>query len=202
MRTLAVKGLRMKKLALALSLSAALAGCVSLGKDPPPTLLTLTPAVTAPAGLSATGKPADALTVIEPDAPQKLDVARVPVQVDGATVAYLKDAVWVEKPARLFARLISETIRAKQTRMVIAGSDIRFAAATKLSGQLTEMGYDAQSSSVVVRFDAVLQQPDGQVMTRRFEATVPGVQATPEAVGPALNEAANKVAADVAAWIG
>ncbi|WEK48125.1 MAG: ABC-type transport auxiliary lipoprotein family protein [Candidatus Andeanibacterium colombiense] len=192
----------MKKLALVLTLSAALSGCVSLGKDPPPALLTLTPAVTAPAGLSATGKPIDALTVIEPAAPQKLDVTRVPVQVDGATIAYLKDAVWVEKPARLFARLISETIRAKQTRMVIEGSDVRFAAATKLSGQLTEMGYDVQSGSVVVRFDAVLQQPNGQVMTRRFEATVPGVQATPEAVGPALNQAANKVAADVAAWIG
>ena len=192
----------MKKLALALALSAAVSGCVSLGKGPPPSLLTLTPAVTAPAGLSATGKPADALTVIDPDAPQKLDVTRVPVQVDGSTVAYLKDAVWVEKPARLFARLVAETIRAKQTRMVIEGSDVRFAAATKLSGQLVEMGYDARTSTALVRFDAVLQQPDGQVMTRRFEASVPGVLANPQAVGTALNQAANTVAADVASWIG
>jgi len=192
----------MKRLALGLALSAALGGCVSLGKEPPPSLLTLTASTSAPAGLSATGKAADALAVIEPDAPQKLDVTRVPVQVDGSSLAYLKDAVWVEKPARLFAQLLSETIRAKQTRMVIDGSDVRFAAATKLSGQLTEMGYDAGSSSVVVRYDAVLQQPDGQILTRRFEAKVGGVLAEPASVGPALNEAANKVAADVAAWIG
>ena len=41
----------MKKLAFALALSAALSatlsGCVSLGKKPPPSLLTLTPAATA-----------------------------------------------------------------------------------------------------------------------------------------------------------
>jgi len=192
----------MKKLALVIVLSAALSGCVSLGKEPPPTLMTLTASATAPAGLSASGKPGDALAVLDPEAPQKLDVPRVPVQVDASNVAYLKDAVWVEKPARLFARLLAETIRAKQTRMVIEGSDVRFAAATKLSGQLTEMTYDAGTSSVVVRFDAVLQQPDGGVMTRRFEAKVSGVLADPAAVGPAMNEAANKVAADVASWIG
>jgi len=192
----------MKRLALVLTLSAALGGCVSLGKEPPPSLLTLTPSAMAPAGLSASGKAADALAVIEPDAPQKLDVTRVPVQVDDSSIAYLKDAVWVEKPARLFASLLSETLRAKQTRMVIDGSDVRFAAATKLSGQLTEMTYDAGSSSVIVRFDAVLQQADGQILTRRFEARVSGVLAEPSSVGPALNEAANKVAADVASWIG
>jgi len=48
----------------------------------------------------------------------------------------------------------------------------------------------------------VLQQPDGQILTRRFEARVSGVLAEPASVAPALNEAANKVAADVAAWIG
>jgi cholesterol transport system auxiliary component len=197
-----MKGLAMKKLAIVLGLSLALAGCVSLGKEPPPSLLTLTATTSAPAGLSASGKSADALAVIEPDAPQKLDVTRVPVQVDASSVAYLKDAVWVEKPARLFAQLIGETIRAKQTRLVIEGSDVRFAAATKLSGNLTEMGYDVRTSSVLVRFDAVLQQPDGQILTRRFESTVPGVLADPASVGSALNQAANKVAADVAAWIG
>lgn len=197
-----MNGQAMKKLALAIALSAALSGCVSLGKEPPPSLFTLTATTSAPAGLSASGKAADALVVIEPEAPLKLDVTRVPVQVDASNVAYLKDAMWVEKPARQFGRLLAETIRAKQTRMVIEGSDVRFAAATKLSGQLAEMGYDAQTSSAVVRFDAVLQQPGGQILTRRFEAKVPGVLADPASVGPALNQAANQVAADVAAWIG
>ena len=59
-----MKGQAMKKLALVLALSAALSGCVSLGKEPPPSLLTLTATATAPAGLSASGKAADALVVI------------------------------------------------------------------------------------------------------------------------------------------
>ena len=54
----------------------------------------------------------------------------------------------------------------------------------------------------MVRFDAVLQSGDSQVTTRRFEAVVPGVAAEPEAVGAALNRAANQVADEVAAWAG
>ena len=64
------------------------------------------------------------------------------------------------------------------------------------------MGYDAASGSVVVRYDAVLQTPDGKVRTRRFENRVPGVEPEAAAVGPALNEAANEVAGEVADWVG
>lgn len=187
---------------LAAASALALAGCVSLGKEPPESLFNLTPNSTAPAGLSASGTIEQAIAVIEPEAPRKLDVTRVPVQVNESTVAYLKDAMWVEKPARLFGRLLAETIRAKQTRLVVEGSDIRYAAATKLSGQLVEMGYDATLGAVVVRFDAVLQQPDGTILTRRFEAEVDGVAAEANEVSPALNEAANTVAAEVAEWVG
>jgi len=187
---------------LVLAAAATLSACVSFGKDPPESLLSLTPTAVAPAGASAKGTVKQALTVLEPEAPRRLDVPRVPVQVNEATVAYLKDAVWVEKPARLFGRLLSETIRAKQTRMVIEGSDMRYAAATKLSGQLLDMGYDAPTRSVVVRFDAVLQQPDGTILTRRFESEVNEVEPKAANVAPALNEAANKVAAEVAEWVG
>lgn len=187
---------------LALGAALALSGCISLGKKPPPTLFDLTPAQAAPAGAAAQGTADQAIAVMVPDAPQKLDIARVPVQVNASTVAYLKDAMWVEKPAQLFARLLSETIRAKQTRLVIDGADVRYKAATKLSGQLVDMGYDAPSSSVVVTFDAVLQQPDGQILTKRFEDRESGVSPDAAAVAPALNRAANKVAAEVADWVG
>jgi cholesterol transport system auxiliary component len=179
-----------------------LSGCISFGKKPPPTLFDLTPAQAAPAGAAAQGTADQAIAVMVPEAPLKLDVTQVPVQVNASTVAYLKDAVWVEKPSQLFARLITETIRAKGNRLVIDGLDARYKAATKLSGQLVEMGYDAPTSSVVVTFDAVLQQPDGQIRTQRFENKVAGVAPTAAAVAPALNQAANQVAADVAAWVG
>jgi cholesterol transport system auxiliary component len=192
----------MIKGAAALAALLALASCVSIGGEPPPSLLTLTPARTAPAGLAVSGKLDQAIAVLEPDAPRRLDVVRVPVQVSDSSVAYLKDAVWVEKPARLFGQLLAETIRAKQTRFVVDGADMQHSAATRLSGNLIEMGYDAPSGRVVVGFDAVLQQPDGTILTRRFEASVDGVTADAASVAPALNEAANKVAAEVADWVG
>jgi cholesterol transport system auxiliary component len=186
----------------ALTLALALAGCISFGKDPPPTLFNLTPARVAAAGTGATGTAAQAISVLEPQASARLDVLRVPVQVDDASVAYLQDAQWVEKPARLFTRLLEESIRAKGTRLVVDGSDAEYAAQTKLSGQLLDLGYDARSGSVVVRYNAVLQLPDGQIRTRLFESTMPGVPATAGAVRPALNQAANDVAGQVADWVG
>jgi cholesterol transport system auxiliary component len=186
----------------AIAVLLALSSCVSIGEEPPPSLLTLTAVRTAPAGLAASGKLDQAISVLEPEAPRRLDAVRVPVQTSDSTLAYLVDAVWVEKPARLFAALLAETIRAKQTRLVVDSADMRHSAATRLSGQLLEMGYDAPSGSVVVGFDAVLQQADGTLLTRRFEARVDGVAADAASVGPALNDAANQVAVQVADWVG
>jgi cholesterol transport system auxiliary component len=178
-----------------------LAGCVSLTPDPPASLLTLTPARTAPAGATAAGDAASAHAVIEPQTDQRLNVVRVPVQTSDSSLAYLQDAVWVEKPSRLFQQLLSETIRAGGSRLVVGEGDFGYSAATKLSGRLLDMGFDASSGSVVVRFDAVLQMPDGKVKTQRFENRVSGVAPESAAVGPALNQAANAVAAEVADWV-
>lgn len=190
------------KALLSALLALPLAGCISLGAEPPEQLLTLTAAQTAPAGSATTGDPASALAVLEPGADQRLDVTRVPVQVTDSSLAYLKDAVWVDRPAVLFERLLVETIRARGDRLVVGESDLGYAAATKLSGQLLDMGYDAASGSVIVRYDAVLQQPEGQVRTQRFESRVSGVAADAASVAPALNQAANEVAAQVADWVG
>lgn len=188
---------------LALAVAALpLTGCVSLGKDPPASLLTLTPARVAAAGAVSTGDKQTLLAVLQPDAPQQLDVTRVPVQVSDSSVAYLQDAQWVDKPARLFQQLLAEAIRSQGRRMVIDSGDLQYAAATKLTGNLSQMGYDAATGSVVVRLDAVLLRPDGAVLTRRFEAVVPGVEAEAGPVGAALNQAANQVADEVAEWVG
>lgn len=193
------------RLALLTLLPLALSACVSLGGGgkAPPSLLTLTPAQSAPAGTATSATAAQALMVMEPETDQTLSVLRVPVQVDDANVAYLKDALWVEKPSRLFRALLAETLRAKTGRLVLEDSQATVpAAGTVLSGRLIAMGYDARSGSVVVRYDAFRTGPGGQVMTKRFESIVPGVPATAAAVGPALNQAANQVATDVAKWVG
>ena len=193
---------RFPRFALAGLAALALSGCLSLGKDPPDSLLNLTPTRQAAAGTGSTGTAENALAILELQAPQKLNVTRVPVTTGDSTLAYLKDAEWVEKPARLFGRLLADTIRAKGNRLLVSGTDLEFQAASKLSGTLSAMEYDAATGSAVVRFDAVLQSGDSQVTTRRFEAVVPGVAAEPEAVGAALNRAANQVADEVAEWAG
>ena len=57
------------------------------------------------------------------------------------------------------------------------------------------------ASRVVVRFDAIRVDSEGQATTRRFEAREGGVPAEAQAVGAALNRAANTVAGDVADWV-
>lgn len=179
----------------------ALSGCVSLGGGKPPkVLLDLTPSASVTAGATVSGRTSSAIAVLEPAADQKLAVTRVPVQVNASTVAYLKDAVWVDRPAHLFQQLLAETLRAKGDRVVLEGEVAN--ARMQLGGRLIDMGYDARSQSAVVRFEAVRRGPDGAVDTRRFEDVVPGVPARAAPVAAALNEAANKVAGEVADWVG
>lgn len=178
-----------------------LPGCVSLGGDPPESLLTLSPAARAPVGSSVSGGERPVIAVLTIDTPAKLDVLRVPVAVSETELAYLQEAFWVEKPARLFRQLVGETIRARGSAMVIDGDGTATLATMTLRGTLIDMGYDAPQSAVVVRFDAVLVGDDGTVATRRFEARETGVPAEGRAVGAALNRAANTVAAEVADWV-
>lgn len=178
-----------------------LGGCLSFGSEPPESLLTLTPTATAPAGTGGSSTADTAISLVEFQAPAALNVTRVPVQVSDTEIAYLKDAVWVERPARLFRRLIAETIRTRSNRVVVDGDDPGALAANRLTGTLRQFGYDARSSSVVVVFDAIRPGEGSSVETRRFEASVPGVAADVGSVGPALNRAANDVAGQVAEWV-
>jgi cholesterol transport system auxiliary component len=187
---------------LALPLLLALAGCISLGGEPPASLLTLSAEARAPAGPGMTaGDDRPVIAVLAFDTPAKLDVLRVPVAVSDTELAYLQEAFWVEKPARLFRRLVGETIRARGGAMVVDGDETSTLATIRLRGTLIDMGYVAPDSAVVVRFDAVRIDAEGKVTTRRFEARETGVPAESRAVGAALNVAANRVASEVADWV-
>lgn len=199
-----VKSLR---LATAAAAALALTGCLGLGGGKaPPSLLSLTPAKSAPAGAVASGTGATAIMVMEPDTDKRLAVQRVPVQVSASSVAYLKDALWVERPARLFRGLLAETLRAQTLpggggRLVLEDDQAAPLIGTRLAGRLLDMGYDARTMTAVVRFDAFRTGPKGEVSTRRFESIISGVSAKPDAVGAALNRAANDVAGQVAEWM-
>lgn len=190
---------------LTMALSAvALSACVSFGGKPPPFLLTLDADAAPPAGTPRTAAEAATLTVLIPTAPQKLRTTRIPVQQDDASVAYVKDAQWVEAPQRLFQRLLSETLAARTSRVVLDEGQYLTAPGEQLAGQLIDFGVDARANEAVVVYQAMLVAAGGKSVTqRRFEAreAIGGrVEAKP--AGEALTRAANKVAADVAAWLG
>lgn len=190
-----------RSILIALPLLLALPGCISLGGPPPESLLTLSPDSRAPVGAGVSGADRPVIAVLAIDTPAKLDVLRVPVAVSDTELAYLKEAFWVEKPARLFRRLVGETIRSRGNAMVLDGDDTATLATTTLRGTLIDMGYEASTSAAVVRFDAVRLDAEGKVTTRRFEARETGVPAEGRAVGVALNRAANTVAGEVADWV-
>ena len=78
----------------------------------------------------------------------------------------------------------------------------RFDPGIRFTGQLQSFGVEADAMEVVATYDAALARGEGRVETRRFEARVPIAAVDVASVAPALNQAANQIAADVAAWIG
>lgn len=116
-------------------------------------------------------------------------------------MSYLKDAWWIEKPSRQFRSLLAETLRADTGQLVVEGGDFEVTGKTLIGGRLLDMGYDVATSSVVVRFDAIRTERNGPIVTKRFESVVPGIKPEAALIGPAINQAANVVAKDVAAWV-
>jgi cholesterol transport system auxiliary component len=186
-------------IAAALPLSA----CISFGAKPPPSLLTLTSAAASAANSGTTVNAAQAIIVGVPAVPQAIATTRVPVSVNATAIAYVENAVWVEAPARLFQRLLSETIAAKTGKTVVDPKQTALVPAMQLSGQLLRFGVDEASSDAVIVYDAVLTRDAGKtVMTRRFEARSKAATITAQPVGEALNLAANSIAGEIATWVG
>jgi cholesterol transport system auxiliary component len=191
----------LKLLALAGALS--LSGCALLGgTKPPPTLMRLTAAEPAPANASRTSPTSQAITVVVPTVAQELRTPRVPVRTGETQVAYLKNAQWVENPNNLFGRLLSETIAARTGRVVLDNRQFTFDPGIRLTGQLQSFGMNADRLEAVVVYDAALARGEESVVTRRFEARVPVTAIDPASAAQSLNQAANRVAAEVADWVG
>lgn len=187
---------------LAFTVALALTGCVSFGAKPPSQLLTLSAAQTVAPGTLRRGSEAGSLMIADPDAPKLLDTVRVPVQVSPTSVAYVTDAQWTDTPRHLFRKLLSETIAAGSDRIVLEPGQYAADPTQRLTGELVQFGIDAQTSSAVVTFDAIMAGEGGTTIAKqRFSASVPVGKVDALSIGAPLNAAANKVAADVAAWI-
>jgi len=187
--------------ALALTASAC-AGLLGGGAKTPATLQTLTSEAPDPGPVTRSGAAGQSVTVDVPVVAKELRAVRVPVQVTPTDVQYVANLQWIDTPDKLFQQLVAETIRRTTNRVVLDSRLRTLDPGLLLSGQLQKFGYDAASGQVVVEYDGVLSTAGGnRVEARRFVATAPS-DGTAGSVGPALNRAANKVAADVAGWVG
>jgi cholesterol transport system auxiliary component len=188
--------------ALAVALGACSLGGLMGGGKAPPTLLTLTAQAPMPTDTTRTATAGQAVTIALPVVSKELRTIRVPARVSDTEVAYVKDLQWVDTPDRLFQDLLAETVRRTTGRVVLDPKQATLDPGVVVSGQLFRFGYDAVEQAVVVRFDGALTTGGGaSVETRRFEARVPS-SGDAASVGPALNQAANQVATEAAAWIG
>ena len=186
--------------AMAMSLSA----CVSLGSKPPPFLLTLDATSQHTSGEARSAGEAAALTILIPTAPQKLRTPRIPVQQDAGSVAYVADAQWVEAPQRLFQRLLTNTVAARTNRVVLDEGQYLTAPGEQLAGELLEFGVDSRTNEAIVVYQAMLVNNAGKtVIQRRFEQREPlSGKIAARNSGLALQNAANRMAVEVADWLG
>jgi len=187
--------------ALALSLGACMGGLLGGGKAPP-WLLTLTPQATAPESIARTAGPGEAVTIAIPVIPKEVRTTRMPVHSGLIAIAYVEDLTWVDTPDRLFQDLLTETVTRMTNRVVLDPNQASLDPGITITGNLSRFGYDAQEGMIVVRYDAAMARAGGTaVTTRRFEAKEPA-DGTASSVAPAINVAANRVAMEVAQWVG
>ncbi len=188
--------------ALALALSACMGGLLGGGAKTPSWLLTLTPQAPAPASIARTAAPGEAVTIELPVVPREIRNNRVPVHSGPIAIAYVQDLTWVDTPDKLFQDLLSETVTRTTNRVVLDPNQSTLDPGVTVTGNMSRFGYDAQEGMVVVRYDAAMTRAGGTaVATRRFEAREPA-DGTASSVAPAINAAANRVAIEVAQWVG
>jgi len=192
----------MKTRLLILAAGLPLAGCISFGAKPPPSLLTLEATAAPAVDAQQDSAKARSITIQVPSTPTAIAGARVPVQATPTSIAYVKDAQWSEPPARLFARLLSDTVSARGNMVVLSPVQSIADPSATLAGELRRFGLDATSREAIVTYDAALTRAGKDtVEKRRFEARVPVAAIDAASAGPALSQAANQVAGDVAGWV-
>ena len=137
----------MKTPLIILAAALPLAACISFGAKPPEALLTLTATAAIPVGQAQSSASAKSITIAVPAVPQSLAGARVPVQSGPTAIAYVKDAVWAEPPARLFARLLSDTVTTRSGRVVLSPAQSMSDPGARLGGELRSFGIDGTAPS-------------------------------------------------------
>ncbi len=198
-----------RHVAVALAVAAALSACGPLvqigGNDKAPTALLMLRTSAAPMPVPAVVDKTATVLVLVPTVPGPLQTLRLPVTTGDTQLAYLTGATWGEQPNRQFQQMLADTIAARGI-VVLDPKQALLAQGRTLSGELVEFGLDVRNPAAVVvrvRYDATLAGigRDAPLAVRRFDTSVAVTSQLPGDVAVALNQAANSVAGDVAAWI-
>jgi len=178
----------------------ALSGCLSFGPKAPKTLMTLTTSASVPVGTVRQASAENTMLILTPTANAAVTTVRIPVY-DGTAISYIANGAWNEPPVRALQRLLSETVTARTTKIVLDPRQFGASPAMRLSGQLQRFGIDPVAMQAVITLDVQLSRDAGRVETRRFEAKAPIAAIDAPQAGAALNRAANDLAAQVADWV-
>jgi cholesterol transport system auxiliary component len=192
---------RLLRIAAVPALALLAGGCLG-GGSAPAELLTLTPTASVPAGTERSAAAGDSVAVLTPSVPREVNTRRIPVYVNPITVEYLVGATWIEEPPELFRRLLSETIATRTGRLVLDPNNFAAEAGVTISGQLLRFGFDPTAMEAVIVYEAAQTRRGQPLQTRRFESRVPVALQDAATIAPALNQASNQVAGEVADWIG
>lgn len=166
------------------------------GSDMPATLTTLATSVPPPADTVTRTR---AVLFDTPLTPVAINTPRVAAVRGGTAIAYIEDLRLVDTPDRLFQQLLSETTYRRTNLLTVDPRQSGIVPALRVTGRLHRFEFDADTSEVVVVYEALWTR-DELTGTRRFEAREPAVGYAAD-IGPALNAASNRVAVDVADWI-
>lgn len=187
-------------LTLGLMSAVLLGGCVRFGGKAPATLLTVGSTSQVQPGTTAQTN-AGVVTIIEPDVPKTLMTVRVAVRTGDNSFAYVPKAYWSDTPRNMFRSVLAETVASRNGVLVLDSGQYSAAPGKRLTGDLLDFGIDADARKAVVTFDAVLMDRSGVLQKRRFTATSPVGRIDSDSVAPAIQGAANDVAAQVADWL-
>lgn len=192
-----------KKYVTIAALALPLGACISIGGagEAPSQLLTMTSVSQSETGTVFKNDNGQSLVIMTPRTNRVTDNVRVPVYMGDSAIAYVKEAVWVEKPASLLQTMFSDTMSARNILVLNPVQAAGGENVTYLTGDLSMFGYDEYANNVVVRYDAVLKSKDGTVVKKRFKSreSVSVVEARP--VAAALNDASNNLSKDLADWV-
>ena len=104
-----------KKYVTIAALALPLGACISIGGagEAPSQLLTMTSVSQSETGTVFKNDNGQSLVIMTPRTNRVTDNVRVPVYMGDSAIAYVKEAVWVEKPASLLQTMFSDTMSAR-----------------------------------------------------------------------------------------